>query len=363
MLAKLTQLKNWYEENERKVSSFSLLIGFVFDSLTLQRIDSLLDNLWLIANLIAIGVCIILVNRSDNLKEEEGGWKRFWLMNILQFSFGALLGASFIFYFRSAALAVSWPFLLLLLAALVGNEVFKKHYERLVFQISFLYLSLFVFMIFLLPVLIHKIGAWIFLLSGVLSVIVLWFFILVLNRVAKERFKQSWRHIWFSVVSIFILFNILYFTNLIPPIPLSLKDAGIYHNVEKLQQGGYRVLEEEERGLSRYLSLRQKIHLVPGNTVFAYSAIFSPADLDTDIIHDWQHYDEEGGGWKTETKIPLHLSGGRAEGYRTYSIKSHLVQGSWRVNVATPDGLLLGRINFEIIPSDNMPIIKALIKR
>ena len=123
MLAKLTQLKNWYEENERKVSSFSLLIGFVFDSLTLQRIDSLLDNLWLIANLIAIGVCIILVNRSDNLKEEEGGWKRFWLMNILQFSFGALLGASFIFYFRSAALAVSWPFLLLLLAALVGNQV------------------------------------------------------------------------------------------------------------------------------------------------------------------------------------------------------------------------------------------------
>ena len=338
------------------------MFGFVFDSLTLQRIDSLWDNLWLVANLVSIGACIIFINRAENTGDSRESWKYFWLMNILQFSFGALLGASFIFYFRSATLIVSWPFLLLLLAALVGNEVFKKHYERLIFQLAFLYLSLFVFMIFLLPLLVHRIGAIIFLSSGILSLVVLWFFIIVLNRVARERFKQSWQRIWLSVASIFILFNILYFTNLIPPIPLSLKDAGIYHNVEKLPQGGYRVLEEEESGLAKYLSLRQKIHLVPGNTVFAYSAIFPPADLNTDIVHEWQYYDEGDGEWKTKTRVPLRLSGGRSEGFRTFSAKSDLTPGLWRVNVATPDGLIIGRISFEIIPSDNMPIIKASVK-
>ena len=33
------------------------------------------------------------------------------------------------------------------------------------------------------------------------------------------------------MLSVVLIVNILYFANLIPPVPLALKDAGIYHQV------------------------------------------------------------------------------------------------------------------------------------
>lgn len=343
------------------MSTFSLLFGFVFDSLTLNRIDSLVDNLWLGANLLAICICIILINRDENLGEIES-WRRFWTLNILQFSFGALLGASFIFYFRSAALAVSWPFLLILIVALVGNEIWKKHYERLIFQLSFLYLSIFIFAIFLVPVVIGKMGALVFIFSGILSLILFWFFIILLNRLSRERFKQSRRKILISVATIYLAMNLLYFTNLIPPIPLSLKDAGIYYNVAKLPEGNYQVLDERRPGFLSFFKFRKEMHVVPGNALFAYSAIFSPANLDVNIVHEWEYFDEREGEWEVSSRIPLHLSGGRAEGFRTFSNKAFLPQGKWRVNVVTSRGQVIGRINFKVVSSTSTPPLTTIVK-
>jgi len=361
--AKIAQLKEWYEEHERRLATFSLLFGFVFDSLTLTRIDALQDNLWLFGNLVVIGVCIILLNRQENdgIQDKEVS-KHFWLYNLLQFGFGNILGGFFVLYFRSGTLAVSWPFLLILLVAMVANELFQKRYARLVLQISFLYLTIYAFLIFIVPIALHRIGAWIFLASGLVSLLAVWLFLIALHQFSRERFRESRVSIVRSVAAIFAVMNILYFTNLIPPIPLSLKDAGIYHNVEKLPSGRYSVLEEEEKGIMSFFDFRKDIHLVSGNTLFAYSAIYSPSDLDTQIVHEWQHYDEKQGEWLTSTTIPLRLSGGRVEGFRTYSSKSSLAPGPWRVNVSTPRGQLLGRINFEIVSVNSYPAIKAVVK-
>ena len=145
----------------------SLVAGFIVDSLTLQKIDAWRENVWIAGNLLLAGICIILLNRSRISVR-----RHFWLSNIIQFSFGALLGSIFVFYFRSAALAVSWPFILLLLAAMVGNELFQKRYERFAFQLSFFYFSLFSFIIFIVPILIRRLNSWVFLLSGVASILV-----------------------------------------------------------------------------------------------------------------------------------------------------------------------------------------------
>ncbi|OHA89847.1 MAG: hypothetical protein A2832_00975 [Candidatus Zambryskibacteria bacterium RIFCSPHIGHO2_01_FULL_44_22b] len=363
IVQRLTRIKDWYEHNERRVSTFSLIAGFVFDSLTLTRIDSLLDNAWLGINLVAVAVCIILLHKAEheNLPGEDSRpdtKKHFWLFNVMQFNFGALLGASFIFYFRSAALSVSWPFLLLLLAAMFANELLKKHYDRLVFQISFLYLSIFVFSIFLVPVLLHRIGPVVFLASGVLSLLVLWGFIKILKEFSRQTL--------FSVASIFIIINILYFANIIPAIPLALKDGGIYHSVTRTLSGGYAVAEEK-KGWRDIIRLHDTIHLVPGDTLYAYSAVFSPTDLDTNIVHEWQYKDEDppagGSEWVTSSRIPLRLFGGRAEGFRTYSVKSNLREGLWRVNVATPRGAIIGRITFRIVESTTRPPVDVVIKR
>ena len=361
MSSKLRKLKSWYEENERRVSSFSLLAGFFFDSLTLKRVDSFFENFWLGINLFAVALCITLINREDNIGEKKDSWKHFWLFNVLQFSFGALLGASFIFYFRSAALSVSWPFLLVLLLAMVGNEAFKKHYERLIFQLSFLFLSIFVFFIFLLPVVFHKFGVSMFLLSGVASLIVLWGFTRLLHHFSREKFKKSGRRIWLSIFSIYALINILYFTNLIPPIPLSLKDAGIYHSVSVDSRGNYLVSEEDREGWGKYFELRQKVHLLSAEPLYAYAAIFSPGALNTQVVHEWQS-ENEFGEWVTASRIPISLAGGRVQGFRTYSTKSSLTPGRWRVNVETPRGQLIGRINFEVISVNTAPGLVTIVK-
>ncbi|MEK7175937.1 MAG: DUF2914 domain-containing protein [Patescibacteria group bacterium] len=358
MSARLRQIKDWYETNEKSVSTISLIAGFVFDSLTLQRIDNFRDNLWLSLNLLLVGTCIIFLNRQ---KFHES-WKHFWLLNTLQFGLGNILGGFFILYFRSGTLSASWPFLILLLFALVANELFQKRYARLVLQLSFFYLAVFSFSIFLVPIFLHQIGPFVFILSGMASLLVFWLFILLLKKLISERFKESSRPLFFAVMAIFFGINVLYFANLIPPIPLSLKDAGIYQYLSRDSRGSYIIAEEKKRFMD-YFSFHETIHLVPGDSLYAYNAIFSPTNLDTRIIHEWQYRDEETGKWLTAARIPLLLSGGRSGGFRTYSTKSNLTEGDWRVNIATPRGELLGRINFRIISASVRPPLIYQVKK
>src|ERR1700722_14242547 len=176
----LSKLSNWYARWERPISSLSLIGGFVFDALTLTRVDLFWENLWVVGHLVIVGTSIVLIHVIEKKEEDaETNPERlhFWLVNILQFFFGGLFSTFLVYYYRSATLAVSWPFLLLLLAAFVANESLKRHYARLTFQIALFYLSLFSFLIFIVPVVIHQIGAWVFIVSGALSLIFLALFL------------------------------------------------------------------------------------------------------------------------------------------------------------------------------------------
>lgn len=354
---KVGQLKELYEKYEERISIGSLLLGFVIDSFTLQRIDSLFENLWFLGNLVVAGTCIIVLNR---MRSREG-WKHFFVINLLQFDIGALLGGFFIFYFRSSALSTAWPFLLVLVFAMVANELFQKRYARLTFQLSFLYLAIFSFSIFILPLLFHYIGALIFLLSGVVSLATIWLFIKLLTHFAREKLLEEKTHVWSFIGVIFVCLNLLYFTNLIPPIPLSLKDIGVYHSVTKQGDGGYVVVGENKRFLD-YLKFHEEVHWDGSKPLYIYSAIFSPGSLNTNIVHEWQ-YRAGDGEWVTSTRIPIFISGGRDDGFRTYSTKYNLSTGLWRVNIETPRGQLLGRKVFEVVLSDEVLDLEVKIER
>lgn len=153
----ITSARDWYGRYERPVSSLSLIIGFVFEWSALKRIDMFWENVWVAAHFFIIAFLIILVNfqeeETTNLPGRQAGHKdasriHFWYLTFLQGFFGGLLSTFLVFYFRSATLAVSWPFLLLLSAAFVANESFKKHYERVIFQLCLFYLSLLAFSIY-----------------------------------------------------------------------------------------------------------------------------------------------------------------------------------------------------------------------
>lgn len=339
------RIVSWYKRYERPISSLSLVGGFVFDALTLKRVDTFLENFWVIVHLLVVMAVISLINTKDAEKEESTEL-HFWLINLLQFTFGGLLSTFLVFYFRSANLSTSWPFLLLLVAAFAANERLKKHYERLAFQVGLLFLSLFSFMIFSVPVVLHRLGPIIFLASGGASLLLIWIFLRFLKRLMKARFEESRRLIVAAISTIFIVINILYFTNLIPPIPLSLKEAGLYHQVARGNNGSY-LLTKEPGTWRNFFTTYDDVHITPGESLSAYTAIFSPGAFSTTVIHEWQSYDERQRRWVITTRVSLPVVGGRDNGFRTYSVSKPPV-GRGRVRVLTPEGQVIGVIDFKV---------------
>ncbi len=349
---------------ERQISSFSLVLGFIFDAFTLKRVDTLWENVWISGYLFLIGFFIILIH----LKENEGGGDKnpseahFWYVNILQFCFGGVFSAYLVLYFRSADILVAWPFIILLAVIFIANEFLKQHYLRLSFQISLFFLSIYWFTIFLIPVILHKIGTFIFLLSGLVSLLIIVFFIKILFYFIKDKFEKSKKLLTLLILGIFFIVNFLYFTNLIPPIPLSLKDAGAFHSIQKTQDGNY-LVAYEDHGWRGYFKLYQDFNQTQRSSlVYAYSAIFSPRGLNLTILHEWQHYDEGQDKWTTERVISLPVVGGRDEGFRTFSVRSNLLAGRWRVNIKTEQGRIIGRLRFNLMPSEIEPELSTKIK-
>jgi len=352
MPTRYERIKAWLWKRERHISSLALLGGFIFDIFTLTRVDLPLENFWILVHLFFAGLGIVLLDvfEDGNGDDESLGSHagvRFWLIIMMQFGFGGLFSTFLVFYFRSATLGESWPFLLVLAVALVCNEAFKKHYSRLTFRINLLFLAIFSFAIYALPVMAHRMDSNVFVASGLFSLLAIFLFLLCLARFARESFRRSRWSVVITIGVIYVGINFLYYANLIPPIPLSLKQAGIYHLVIKNDDGTYSG-EYEHHGWSDYLTLYPAYHAAPDDTAYAYTAVFSPANLNIDIVHEWQHYDEQTEMWDTAAQIPLSIYGGRDGGYRTYSEKSGLAPGLWRVNVETTSGQLIGRIKFEV---------------
>src|SRR3989344_2502785 len=300
------KVTTWYGKFERPISSLSLIGGFVFDALTLKRVDMFWENLWILGHIIVVGVCIILVHSIENEPGDETNPEKthFWLVNILQFFFGGLLSVFLVFYFRSAELSSSWPFILLLGLAFWANESLKRHYVRATFQLSLFFLSLFSFLIYL-------------------------------------------------------AINIFYFANLIPPIPISLKDSGVYHLIERNEQGY--IGQYENIGWKSYFKIYTNFHVYGESSVYIYSAIFSPTGLNLTIIHEWQYFNPNVNSWEDFDKISLPVFGGRDGGFRTFSIKNNLSSGKWRVNVLTEGGQVIGRLRFNIIRSAVLPTLETKV--
>lgn len=355
--------QNWYGRYERPISSLSLVLGFAFDALTLKRVDTPWEIFWILSHLVIVGLFIVLIHTKEGeIGDEKNPSKvHFWYVNILQFFFGGLLSTYLVFYFRSSDIFATWPFVLLLALAFVANESLKRHYVRFSFQISLFFLSIYSFSIFLVPVLFHKIGTQIFLLSGAISLAIIILFILILRYFIKDEFKESKRMISFLILGIFITINLLYFTNLIPPIPLSLKEGNVYHSIQKNQEGNYDI-SFEKNGWKEYFKLYRDFNKIPGTAVYAYSAVFSPQNLNLTILHEWQYYNKTQKKWITSSVVRLPVVGGRDGGFRTYSIKSNISSGRWRVNVKTELGQTIGRIRFNVLLSEIEPMLTSGVK-
>jgi hypothetical protein len=342
------------------LSTLALLMGFVWDNLTLSQVDAWYDTAVVGAYLLIASGAVFLINVTS-----IGRFSRIspWLPAAAQFAFGGLFSSYVVYYSRTGSWLGGWPFLLGLVALLIGNEFFKNRYASFVFHTSLLFIAVFSFLIFYVPVLTGTMGAGTFIVSGICALAFISVFFALVRFVAQVRARESVRPLLISIATIYAAFHLLYFTNAIPPLPLSLRELTIAHSVVKTGNTYVVATEVDKGGWIQRLLGTPHVHYVPGGRLYAYSAIFAPGKLRVPVYHEWQYYSESMGEWITKTKVRFPIQGGRMEGYRGYSFKDTMASGKWRIRVTTETGALIGTRSFIVIPVAQQPALVEVPRR
>jgi hypothetical protein len=344
----------------RHIASVAFVSGFVWDVLTLKHIDLVYENVVFVSYLIIVFLGILLIH-SVETKLWAPPWLqkgKAWLPAIVQFPLGGLFSGFVIFYSKSASIFFSWPFLVLLLTLLLGNEFLRRRYERLTFQISFFFFSLLSYLVLVTPVVLGRIDTNTFILSTVLALFIVSVLLQVVMWLFPDVYKRSMRAIWFAIIGIFVGFHVLYFTNTIPPVPLALSEIGVYHSVTRVADG-YRLRYEEPLWYMPWRTTGHIYHKTTNEAAYCFASVYAPTVIQTRIYHSWQRKSANG-AWVRETRIPYTIEGGRERGYRGYTIKTYLPEGSWRCVVETEKGLVIGHVRFEVVAvNEPVPQVEA----
>lgn len=330
--------------------TIAFVLGFVVDNLTLNRVDQVFDNLILATYVILAMASMLLLyaTAAEKLPEKYNLLGRKYAPLAMQYSFGGLLSGMLIFYGRSGAWAASWPFMLVIVAAILGNEMVHKRSTRLLYNLTILFIGMFSYIVLVIPVLTGFMGPWVFVGSGLLAVFIMYGFMRILYRIIPRFLDLHMKAVIFSLGAIFAGFNFLYFANVIPPIPLSLKEVGIYHSVVRFESGDYQVKYEEGKWWQFFKNSDRVFHPENGGDVFCFTRVFAPTKLTTDIVHRWYLKDSETGEWEEQFEVAYPIVGGSGEGYRGYTLMNNFQDGKWRCSVETKRGQVLGREVFYI---------------
>lgn len=334
------------------------LFGVGYDSVTLSRIDRLLDNLVLLLYLALLGALIVLTGRvgvespPDREQLLSGSrWTR-WVWEsrpyypmASQFLLGSLFSAYAIFYSQSATFTKTAIFFAVLIALLVTNEFLRGRLSNLRILVSLYAVVSFAFFTFFVPVITGLMNVVIFLLGALLSLgLTLYLVQLVYRNGSDPTGRLPFRVMTPAIVLIGMLVG-FYFLNWIPPVPLSLKFGGIYHEIKRT--GDQFELSFEKQWYQFWK--RSDTTFPAEKPVYCFTAVFAPVDLNTTIYHHWRFRPNDTRPFMHADRIPIKISGGREGGYRAYSLKQGLDPGDWRIDVETEDGRVVGRVEVTVV--------------
>lgn len=334
----------WARKNERWLSAGFFVFGFLDHLITFGAFSLPTEIIIFEAYLVFIAICTFFTHVSAG----RGG-RVLRTLSVLaplaaQMSIGGVLAGFVVFYGRESALSVSWPFLVFLAVVFVGSELFRDYREHLVFQTALFYFALYALSIFALPTYVGALSKWVFFESTLVALALFGLFLLLLSFAGWKRLKQTIVPIILSVCAITAAISVAYVADIIPPLPLALRDGGIYHSISR-EADAYIVQGEPS------IPLRigpQIVNHVPGTPLYAFSAIFAPGDFVTSIVHEWQFYDPKTKAWVTRSVVAFTVTGGRKAGYRGYSFVSDPEPGEWRVRVQTLTGQTIGEFRFDV---------------
>lgn len=347
----------------RSLPGVAFLGGFLWDAVTLGRTVGSMD-LWILAAYLAGAACILwylglrAANEAKNVirvgalsdaptdsapnspavvAAAPPWWQDSGPYVLLQFLFGGLFSALFIFYFKSSShlLALLWA--LGLAGLLVANEFIDSHYRRFTLTWALFGLCAMLLLNFVIPHIVGSISAFWFYLSTLVGAGLA--HALHLKTPGQPgRIKPVW-----GIAAALLL---VYQLDVIPPVPLVKRDIAVGHAMTKTE-GYYQLQQEKAPWWVFWRELEAEVHLAPGERLYCVSAVFAPVGLSTRLYHRWLHY-EENKGWVTYSHIGFNLNGGRKGGYRGYTFKQNLAPGEWKVAVETENGRTVAVHRFDI---------------
>ncbi|MFP5384569.1 MAG: DUF2914 domain-containing protein [Bacteriovoracia bacterium] len=354
MVQQILEYKNrfleFYQRHEVLVSIFVFGLGFIFDLLTLGRIDDLLNLVQQAIYLALLGSLLLIEIRLTigtlTLSEKL---KKFWAYHnlVVHFLFGSLLSAYTIFYYTSASALTSFLFILLLAGLMLANEIPKVQDLGLPVRVILYSICLLSYFSFFYPILMGHVGPlpfWLGILSSAAVLLIVWKY--YLKGFEKNPILKN--HVLLPGLFLHLFFILGYYSSLIPPVPVAVKKIGVYYDVEK-RNGNY-VGKHLSPAWKFWEKGSQDFSARPGDKVTILLSIFSPARFQDRVFLKWYR---EG---NLEDTIPLNILGGRDEGFRGFGTKKHYSPGDWKVIVETSDGREVGRISLEIEsdPSSDM---------
>ena len=343
----LLRVRDFGERHPRLSIAIPLAAGFLFDVLTLGRIDSRWMMIQQAVYLLVLTVLLLLDVRTvpAPLPSPRGLW-RLWpyRAEVMHFLLGGLLSKFSLFYVKSASGLMAPLFLAAMFGLLLANDL--PRFRRLghVVRVGVFSLCLNAYLSYVLPTLLGSLRSWMFYVAALAC----WILGLALfgaawwlrdGRVAARVFALP-----FSVVQALLV--ALYLARAIPPVPLSLQSMGIYHGIER--QGNQYLLSHERAPwkLWRYDDLTFRAR--PGDKIYVFARIFAPTFFRDGVNIRWLMRDLRS-GWIDQSAYSMEVTGGRERGFRGYAYKEHYQPGEWRVQVETEDGREIGRLSFTVV--------------
>ncbi len=350
----ITAYKNkflkYYEENETKMDVIFFLAGFVLDIVTLSDID---DYFSIIQQVVYLGIIAVVIYYEILFRmfkwKPTGKIEKVWEYRtlILHFLLGSLLNLYSLFYIKSASVFHSLIFLAAMLLLVCANELPGVKKSNLSIKGAMFGVCTFSFFSILFPLAIGFVG-WIPLILSIAATGGVFYLLYrQLLKVIPDQYTLT-KIVLAPGGSVIAMFLLFFFMGWIPPVPLSVVEQGIYHNVEK-QNGDY-LLSTEKKWWNFWQSGDQNFRAQAGDKIFYYAQVYSPTRFSDEIYVQWSQKNAKG-NWMPADKIPLQIVGGRKMGFRGYTYKTNYQPGEWRIQVLTTHGQEISRIDLEVSSS------------
>lgn len=351
-----SRFRKYIRKHQKYAPLIFFIGGFIFDSLTLGRIDRLYDLVVLCLHMTLLTITLYIYNVAENTTSEDSYLTKYrvYFPLAIQFFFGALSSAYVIYFSRSVSLSKTISFFIILVLLLIANEFLKKRISNKYLQFSVYFFVSFIFFTLMIPVFIKEMNTTIFMISGVVSLVFTLSLIAFISKIRTRPLAEI--HIGKMIGLILLMYitiHVFYFFNLIPPVPLALESGIVAHHISK-DGNSYIVSYETDEWYVFWRDHRLKFIYNQDEKVYIFTSIFAPTDIEKLIFHRWKWYNDTTEAWEIADEIGYDITGGRDDGYRGYTFKNNVQPGLWKVEVITEEELILGVIDFEIIMNPSL---------